>query len=793
MATETRHITRIYNTEANLLANLDNHQIAITTDDIDEGYRALCYKNNTGDLIFCAAIDGNATFNNVTLNDLTVNGTFGLGLTETGVCYGAADGSIAQDSTFLFDQANNKLTIGTPTFDQALTVSGNIRMTEGATRVLDVEDASDGNGTSLNVSAGSASGASNGDGGDLNLIAGNEDGEGVPGEIIGYTNGGVDFQTNVSGDTYVQGLQVDTTDKIAFNNDENKFIRWNGTNVEIGTNSGDIELSGGIQLDSGATNVNNIDTTIDGSSTDNDLATALAVKNYADSVAGVTDHGALAGLVPDDDHTQYLLADGTRALTGDWTVNASMTGIVGATAQTFTATTEVVTPKLTRDSADLEITTTTSGTVALKPVGGTVSITPPGGNDAVLWFYGTNLQDSGYLKWSEFAGAKHEMGYDAVNDRFVFLGTTTLTSPVFWHADAGGLSYKESTSNPMLTLNSSDNTATACLISLVADRPSDGDTSCRITFNNSGITDIAEIRSVRDSDDQTGELEFYCTGTRGLYLDENASVISPTEIKIVKDSSPTFTLDASNATSSAGVLYFDSDRASENNTVGSIQFWNQGAAEGSAIYALRGGNDDQGKLQFLTSDQQRILIDDDGTVFLGTSSTALYSEMLSVQTSVGSGVAASFFNDGNNTDRLGILIRCGEDDQTSSVNYYLVAQDGNGTDEGYLRVNNGTFEIGQGSDISFKDEVADAPPIIDRLNQVRVVNYKKKPHTPIVGEDNRMVHTGIIANELAQIFPDAADNDTPTGKYLFSPLAMVPHLIKAVQELKAEIDALKKP
>lgn len=35
--------------------------------------------------------------------------------------------------------------------------------------------------------------------------------------------------------------------------------------------------------------------------------------------AGVTDHGDLAGLA-DDDHTQYLLAAGTRALTGDWDI-----------------------------------------------------------------------------------------------------------------------------------------------------------------------------------------------------------------------------------------------------------------------------------------------------------------------------------------------------------------------------------------------------------------------------------------------------------------------------------------
>lgn len=45
------------------------------------------------------------------------------------------------------------------------------------------------------------------------------------------------------------------------------------------------------------------------------LSTHLATKGYVDGVAGVTDHGALTGLA-DDDHTQYSLVDGTRAFTG---------------------------------------------------------------------------------------------------------------------------------------------------------------------------------------------------------------------------------------------------------------------------------------------------------------------------------------------------------------------------------------------------------------------------------------------------------------------------------------------
>lgn len=41
-----------------------------------------------------------------------------------------------------------------------------------------------------------------------------------------------------------------------------------------------------------------------------------ATKKYVDDTTGVTDHGALTGLA-DDDHTQYLLVAGTRAMTGN--------------------------------------------------------------------------------------------------------------------------------------------------------------------------------------------------------------------------------------------------------------------------------------------------------------------------------------------------------------------------------------------------------------------------------------------------------------------------------------------
>ena len=45
-----------------------------------------------------------------------------------------------------------------------------------------------------------------------------------------------------------------------------------------------------------------------------------------ESFAGISDHGALSGL-SDDDHTQYLLADGTRPLSDEWDVGNNLTNV----------------------------------------------------------------------------------------------------------------------------------------------------------------------------------------------------------------------------------------------------------------------------------------------------------------------------------------------------------------------------------------------------------------------------------------------------------------------------------
>jgi hypothetical protein len=96
------------------------------------------------------------------------------------------------------------------------------------------------------------------------------------------------------------------------------------------------------------------------------------------------------------------------------------------------------------------------------------------------------------------------------------------------------------------------------------------------------------------------------------------------------------------------------------------------------------------------------------------------------------------------------------------------------------------------SDVKLKENIIDATPKLEKLNQVRVVNFN------MVGETQKQL--GVIAQELEQVFPgmveetpdrDAEGNDLGTVTKGVKYSVFVPMLIKAIQELKAEFDAYK--
>jgi hypothetical protein len=126
---------------------------------------------------------------------------------------------------------------------------------------------------------------------------------------------------------------------------------------------------------------------------------------------------------------------------------------------------------------------------------------------------------------------------------------------------------------------------------------------------------------------------------------------------------------------------------------------------------------------------------------------------------------------------------------------YFFIGNRSGADRIYIRtsgnVQNSNNSYGSISDAKLKENVVDATPKLEKLNQVRVVNYN------LIGEEQKQI--GVIAQELEQIFPgmieespdrDAEGNDLGTTTKAVKYSVFVPMLVKAIQEQQALITTL---
>jgi hypothetical protein len=129
--------------------------------------------------------------------------------------------------------------------------------------------------------------------------------------------------------------------------------------------------------------------------------------------------------------------------------------------------------------------------------------------------------------------------------------------------------------------------------------------------------------------------------------------------------------------------------------------------------------------------------------------------------------------------------------------YHFVGQSSGPTNNiliyGNGNIQNANNSYGPISDIKVKENITDATPKLEKLMQVRVVNYNLK------GELGYETHTqiGVIAQELEQVFPglvhetpdrDGDGNDLGTTTKGVKMSVFVPMLIKAMQEMKSVID-----
>jgi hypothetical protein len=112
-------------------------------------------------------------------------------------------------------------------------------------------------------------------------------------------------------------------------------------------------------------------------------------------------------------------------------------------------------------------------------------------------------------------------------------------------------------------------------------------------------------------------------------------------------------------------------------------------------------------------------------------------------------------------------------------------------------VKNTNNSYGSLSDIKLKENIIDTTPKLDKLMQVRIVNYNLK------GDELKQI--GVIAQELEQVFPNLVEEcvdtkkDEETGEIIQLETStkavkysvFVPMLIKAIQEQQAQIEELR--
>ena len=159
--------------------------------------------------------------------------------------------------------------------------------------------------------------------------------------------------------------------------------------------------------------------------------------------------------------------------------------------------------------------------------------------------------------------------------------------------------------------------------------------------------------------------------------------------------------------------------------------------------------------------------------------------------------AAAFFRTQNNTTYSSSVLDIQGDRTTTNATYNLInAQNAAVTGQFSVRDSgnavNTNNSYGAISDRKLKENIVDATSKLEKLNQVRIVNFNR------IGNEQKQL--GVIAQELEQIFPsmieeaidrDAEGNDLGTTTKSVKYSVFVPMLIKAIQELTTRLAAVE--
>jgi len=155
-----------------------------------------------------------------------------------------------------------------------------------------------------------------------------------------------------------------------------------------------------------------------------------------------------------------------------------------------------------------------------------------------------------------------------------------------------------------------------------------------------------------------------------------------------------------------------------------------------------------------------------------------------VMTDRASSFAGYFYNTGGSTNRYGIRIRAGSATGTGT-NYHLEIRDGNNSYKGGLLLVDEELAVYQDSDVRLKSNIIDSEiAAMDIINDLRVVDFNYK-------QSMNARHTGYIAQEVNEIFPDMVVYNEEEDTWSVSHGKLIPVLNRAIQQQQTMIESLE--
>ena len=207
------------------------------------------------------------------------------------------------------------------------------------------------------------------------------------------------------------------------------------------------------------------------------------------------------------------------------------------------------------------------------------------------------------------------------------------------------------------------------------------------------------------------------------------------------------------------------------------------------IKGIRAGSAARGDLAFLTRNSSSNLLEamrisEEQFVGIGENNPTF---PLHVKDASAGDYIAMFDNSNTSSTSHGIQIQCGDTDHADSDTHYITFKESDGGTVGELDSDSGNLALSDASDERLKKNITNTSTNgLQIINGVRMVDFQWK-------KSGISQECGIIAQELQKVFPRSVKEGLDSDKTLrIRKTDFIYVLVKAVQELSASNDALKK-